>query len=109
VAEASVANVFVLEGTDLFTPPPTDGCLDGITRRTVLDLAPSLGLRGRERSLTRLDLLRAEEVFLTGTGVGILPVRSLDGQPMGRGGAGPVATRLRAAYLDLARSSGTPF
>ena len=109
VAESSVANVFIVTGSDLSTPPSADGCLEGITRRTVLELAPSLDLRAGERTLSRADLLRADEVFITGTGVGIVPVRSLDGQPIGEGGPGPAASRLRAAYTDLARSSGAPF
>ena len=109
VAESSVANVFIVTGSDLSTPPSADGCLEGITRKTVLELAPTLDLRAGERTLSRADLLRADEVFITGTGSGILPVRSLDGQPIGEGGPGPAASRLRAAYTDLACSSGAPF
>jgi branched-chain amino acid aminotransferase len=109
VAEASVANVFVVRGYGLETPPPTDGCLEGITRRSVLELAPGLGLEARERSLSRTDLLGADEVFLTGTGAGILPARSLDGQPIGGGPPFATTDRLRAAYADLTRRLGAPF
>jgi branched-chain amino acid aminotransferase len=80
VAEASVANVFVRHQDRLFTPPVTDGALDGITRGRVLKLAPELGLRAEERTLSRVDLLAADEVFLTGSGAGFVPVLSLDGQ-----------------------------
>jgi branched-chain amino acid aminotransferase len=109
IAEASVANVFCARGRALATPPPTDGCLDGVTRRSVFDVAPGLGLAASERSLSRVDLLGADEVFLSGTGAGLVPVRSLDGQAIGAGEPGPVFARVRAAFLELTKSLGVPF
>jgi len=109
VAEASVANVFVLRGRALATPPPTDGALDGVTRRSVLELAPGLGLAASERSLSRIDLLGADEVFLTGTGAGIVPVRALDGQAIGAGEPGPGFAKIRAAFLAMTKTHGVPF
>lgn len=109
IAEASVANVFALRGRELWTPPPTDGCLEGITRRTVLELAPELGLRAGERSLSRTDLLSADEVFLTGTGAGIVPVRSLDGRTIGSGPPFETATRLREGHRERTKILGVPF
>jgi branched-chain amino acid aminotransferase len=109
VAEASVANVFALHGRSLATPPPTDGSLAGITRRSLLELAPVHALVPVERSLARVDLLGADEVFLAGTGAGVVPVRSLDGQPIGAGEPGRVFARLRAAFLALTKTLGVPF
>ena len=109
VAEASVANVFALRGRELSTPLPTDGALEGITRRSVLEVAPGLGLRAVERSLSRADLLGADEVFLTGTGAGIVPVRALDGEPIGAGTPFAGVERLRAAYAELTKSLGVAF
>jgi branched-chain amino acid aminotransferase len=108
VAEASVANIFVHRDGELLTPPPTDGALEGITRATVLELAGAQGIPARERSLGRFDLFAADEAFLTGSGAGIVPVRSLDGQPIGAGRPGPVWAKLRAAYADACASLGTP-
>ena len=84
VAEASAANLFVLTGNRLDTPPPTDGALEGITRRTVLEIAAELGLEACERSLGRFDLFAADAVFFTGTRAGLVPVASLDGSPIAR-------------------------
>lgn len=109
VAEASVANVFALREGTLLTPPGIDGALEGITRRTVLELALSAGVPAREQSLGRLDFFAADEAFLTGSGAGIVPIRSLDGREIGSGRPGPLTQRLRAAYLDSAQSLGTPF
>jgi branched-chain amino acid aminotransferase len=108
VAEAAVANVFAVRRGELLTPPATDGALEGITRATVLDLAPALGIPARERSLGRFDLLAAEECFLTGSGAGLVGVRSLDGRPIGAGAPGPVLDKLAAAFADACVALGTP-
>jgi len=108
VAEASVANVFVFRGGELLTPPGTDGALEGITRATVLRLAPGLGIATRVSSIGRYDLWAADEVFLTGSGAGLVPVRSLDGRLVGKGEPGPVWQRLLSAYLEATRRDGSP-
>lgn len=91
VAEASAANIFVLSGQCLDTPPATDGALEGITRRTVLEIADELGLEARARSLGRYDLFAADAVFYTGTRAGLVPVGSLDGSPIEQHGRSRIA------------------
>jgi branched-chain amino acid aminotransferase len=108
VAEASVANLFAWREGELLTPPATDGALEGITRRSVLELAPALGIAARERTLGRFDLFAADEAFLTGSGAGLVPVRSLDGRPIGAGAPGPVFARIAAAFAEAAESLGSP-
>jgi len=108
VAEASVANVFVVQGRRLATPPASDGALEGVVRGAVLSLASSLDLDATERRLGRVDVLGADEVFLTGTGAGIVAVRSLDGMTIGIGRRGPVTERVADAFAALVRRSGTP-
>ncbi len=109
IAETSVANIFLVRGGDLLTPPPSDGALEGITRATVLELAASLGIPARTQSLGRFDLFAADEVFLTGSGAGLVPVRSLDGRSIGSGGPGPVYEKIWAAFSEAAPGRGTPF
>lgn len=109
VAEASVANLFALRDGALWTPPGSDGALEGITRATVLELAPRLGIEAGERTLGRFDLFAASEVFLCGSGAGFVPVRSLDGRPIGSGGPGPVYARVRQAFDEAARELVVPF
>ena len=116
VAEASVANVFAYRGGVLRTPAAVDGALEGITREAVLELAASLGIPSSVERLGRLDLLGADEVFLTGTGIEIVAVRSVDHVLIGGSGEGergepmpgPLTRKLEAAFGDLTRSSGTP-
>ena len=109
IAETSVANVFAVRDGDLLTPPSSDGALEGITRATVLELATSLEIPARTQSLGRFDLFAADEVFLTGSGAGLVPVRSLDGRSIGAGGPGPVYEKLWSAFLEAAPGRGTPF
>lgn len=111
IAEASVANVFVVRDGALATPAASDGALEGITRRSVLEIAARLGLRAAERSIGRADVFAADEVFLTGTGARIAAVRSLDGAAIGAGAPGPIVRRIDAAFTELVQepAMGTAF
>ena len=108
VAEASVANVFVYRAGVLRTPSGLDGALEGITREAVLGLAQGLGIPSEIGRVGRLDLLGADEVFLTGTGIEIAAVRSLDGVQIGDAAPGPLTTKLEVGFRELVRGSGTP-
>jgi branched-chain amino acid aminotransferase len=108
VAEASGDNVFVVNGSTLRTPPSWCGALEGITRATVMELAPQHGFTVKEEVLTRYDLYTADEVFLTGTAAEIISVVKMDRRAIGAGKPGPVAKRLEQAFREYARSSGTP-
>jgi branched-chain amino acid aminotransferase len=109
IAETSVANVFAVRDGDLLTPPASDGALEGITRATVLEIAESLGIRARVESLGRFDLFAADEAFLSGSGAGLVPVRSLDGRLIGAGGPGPVYEKIQSVFRETAAARGTAF
>ncbi len=106
IAEASVANVFALRGRVLATPPGSEGCLEGITRGAIMELAARMGLDVSERVLGRHDLFAADEVFLTGSGAGVITVKSLDARVLGPGKRGPVTTELSAMHRSLAETEG---
>lgn len=104
VSEASVSNVFVVRKGEVITPQVTDGVLEGITRRTVIELlARERGIEVVERSVDRTELLLAEEVFLAGTGIGIVPVTRLDNREVGTGRPGEITAGVRRLYVDAAR------
>jgi branched-chain amino acid aminotransferase len=86
VASATGQNVFFVRGGELFTNDESSSIVPGITRDCILDFATEHGVRTNVRSFTREDLLRADEVFLTGTAAEVTPVRELDGvkYPTGR-------------------------
>ncbi len=109
IAEAAVANVFVVRAGELLTPPATDGALEGITRAVLMELAASLGHSVREKTIGRFDLFCADEAFLSGSGAGVVPIRSLDGRLIGDGSPGAVYGKLRNAFLAAAPAMGTAF
>ncbi len=75
--------------------------LEGITRRTVLELSEVLNIKGRLGRMGADDLRGADEVFLTSTAGGVMPVRSIDDRPVGDGAPGPVTARLKDMYWRL--------
>ena len=104
VAEASAANLFVVTGSELATPPLSDDVLTGITRRAILEIGTAAGLQVVERRIDRSELYLADEVFLTGTGVQLAPVSSIDDRPIGSG-AWPVSLDLQRRYFAAVRGS----
>ena len=104
VSEGSAMNVFMLRDGVLVTPPVTDNILEGITRRSVIELARNeLGLEVRERSIDRTEAFIAEEMFMTGTAAQIIAVTKVDHRPVGAGVMGPVTTKLREMYENILR------
>lgn len=103
VACGSVANLFLLKGTRLITPPLSDGVLDGITRACVLEIGKELGLDTAEESLTVDDLASAEALILTNALQGLVPISRLDGRAFARSAT---VTALQEAYGRFAGSSG---
>jgi branched-chain amino acid aminotransferase len=104
VAECTGDNIFIVKKGAVLSPAPTDAILDGITRRTVFDLAKGLGVEARAASLTRFDLYTADECFMTGTGAEIMPVTKIDGRPIGDGKPGSLTGRLEKAFKDFVRA-----
>lgn len=99
VAEGSGENIFVVKDGVLHTPELTS-CLDGITRRTIMQFASDLGLEVRERRITRDEIYIADEAFFTGTAAEVLPIRSLDGRTIGSGARGKITETLQTQYFD---------
>lgn len=108
VVEGTAENVFVVKGKKLLTPPSHLGALEGVTRATVMELAPGLGYTAEEAMLNVHDLYICDECFLTGTGAEIVPVVEVDGRPVGNGKPGPVTDRVLAAFRELTRREGVP-
>lgn len=103
VAEGSAANLFMVRRGRIITPPVTDNLLEGITRDALMVLAQDEGLAVEERHIDRSELYVADEVFLAGTGVQVVPVVEIDGRAIGGGGEGPITQHLKTLYLATAR------
>jgi branched-chain amino acid aminotransferase len=101
VVEATVANLFLVRDGTLVTPPPAAGCLPGITRAAVLELARGHGISVVEQAFTPPELLAAEEAFLTNSVLEVMPLVQVEEQPVGTGTPGTVTSRLAGLYPEL--------
>jgi branched-chain amino acid aminotransferase len=105
VSEASAANLFIVRGGRLITPPLTSDILEGITRQVVAQLARErLGLTVEERAIDRTELYVADEAFFCGTGAEVKPIVSIDHRAVGDGKVGPVGELLVKLYGDVVRN-----
>lgn len=100
VAEGSGENVFIVRDGVIYTPDVTS-CLDGITRKTVIQLAHEHGYTVTEKRITRDEVYIADEAFFTGTAAEVTPIRELDDRQIGAGHRGPITTVLQKAYFDV--------
>ncbi len=110
VSEGSAMNFFMMRDGVLVTPPVTDNILEGITRRSVIELArKELGLDVMERSIDRTELFVAEEMFMTGTAAQITAVTKVDYRPVGTGVMGPITTKIRSLFEDIIRGKNKKY
>jgi branched-chain amino acid aminotransferase len=98
VCEGSGENIFVVRDGQIVTPPHVAGILDGINRKSVIQIAGDLGYAVVERDIARAELYLAEEVFLTGTAAELVPVREIDDHPLGE--PGEITRHLQAKFQD---------
>ena len=104
ISEGSVANIFLVRNGSVITPPVTDDILEGITRRTVIELLrEELHVPVLERSLDRTEIYLAEEIFFAGTGIQLAPITRVDHRPIGTGRAGAITSELRKLYFEIVR------
>jgi branched-chain amino acid aminotransferase len=100
VCEGSGENIYIVRDGVIYTPPQTASILDGINRRSVIQIARDLGFQLVERDIARAELYLADEVFLTGTAAELVPVREIDDHMVGDGTAGEVTRAVGAAFDD---------
>ena len=104
VAEGATCNLFMVRKGKLVTPPVSENILEGITRDCIMRLAGwELNLETVERPINRSELYTCEELFFTGTAVGLAPVVRVDHRPVGNGTVGALTRRLRQLYFDASR------
>lgn len=106
ISEGSAMNVFIVRDGKLITPPVTENILEGITRRSVIELAQKeLNLPVVERPIDRTEVYICDELFMTGTAVQITAVTQIDHRPVGTGQMGPVAGELRRIFAEAVRGN----
>jgi len=98
VSECTAANIFAVKGDKVLTPPLSSGCLEGVTRGVLTEVAGDAGTSVVEQVLKLEDLNEAEEVFITSTNRNVIGVREIAGRKIGNGAMGEVTKRLDAAF-----------
>jgi branched-chain amino acid aminotransferase len=110
VSEGPGENIIILKNNQLMTPPISDDVLAGITRDTVMQLARhELQLPFFEKSLSRTELYSADEVFFTGTAIGIKPIIQIDRRIIGTGQEGPITKEIRSRYDYIVSGNNTDY
>jgi len=105
VVEGSAENIFLVIDGSLVTPPVTDNILEGVTRKTVLEIARDEGISVVERSVDRTELYKADDIFLTGTGAKVSPVVEVDRIKVGNGAVGPLSKRIQEIYFAAVKGT----
>ena len=108
IAEGTVSNAFVVKSGKLLTPSLACGCLEGITRNAVIEIAKNrCGVSVEEGELTRYDLYTADECFFTNTIMEIMPVNAVDGRPIGTMIPGDLTRRLTDGLRECIKQEGS--
>lgn len=98
ITEGTISNIFIVSKEIVYTPKKSSGILEGVTRGVVIDICKDLRIRIKEEFLTKYDVYTAEEVFLTFSSVGVLPVAKVDGRIIGEGKVGKITKILLQEY-----------
>ena len=100
VATCNSTHFFIVREGEVWTSSG-DYCLDGITRRNIVNVCKAEGIPVFERNFSVMQAYGAEEAFVTGTFAGVTPVAEIDGRAIGEGKPGPLTRRLRGLYQEL--------
>ncbi|MFQ5554828.1 MAG: branched-chain amino acid transaminase [Acidimicrobiia bacterium] len=100
ISEGSGENIFLVRGGVVYTPPVAAGCLEGLTRDSVMTLLREAGYEVLEKAFTRSDLWSCDELFFTGTAAEVTPVREVDDRPVGPGTPGPVTRKAQQLFEE---------
>lgn len=110
VSEGSGENIFMVRDGKLITPTPADNVLEGITAKSVIELAQKeLGVELVQREIDRTELYIADEVFMTGTAAHLTPIVEVDRRPVGTGSTGPITSQLSALFYDCIRGKSEKY
>ena len=105
VSEGSAENIFIVREGVLITPPITASVLEGITRRSILEIARDEGIPVLERDVARSELYIADELFFTGTGAQVAWISEVDRRTIAAGTIGPISERLQNVFMSAVRGA----
>ena len=106
LSEGSAENVFMVRDGVISTPRTTDNILEGITRRSIIEIArDEFGYEVVERAIDRTEVYLCDEFFMTGTAAQVTAVTKVDHRPLGSGEMGPITTQLRDYFQNIVRGN----
>lgn len=105
VSEGSAENIFLVQGDTLITPDVSSDILEGITRRSILQVAQDLGIKVVERKVARTELYASDEIFFSGTGVQVAWIKSVDHRTVGTGKIGDITSKLQKTFFDIVKGN----
>ena len=109
VSEAPGENIFIVKNNTLITPPLSSSALDGITRKSILEFAKSMKVKTKIKEITKDELKKADEVFLTGTAAEITPVIKIESKKIGEGKVGNVTKQVMDTYAEIVMNNNKKF
>ena len=108
VAEGTGQNIFMVRNGVLHTPP-LPSVLEGITRKSIMEMAGNEKIKVRETYFTRDELYIADEAFFTGTAAEVTPIREVDGRAIGGGKPGPITKKLQKLFFNIVKGEATKY
>ena len=109
VSEAPGENIFIVKNKTLITPPLSSSALDGITRKSILKYSKSIGIKSKIKKITKEELKKADEVFLTGTAAEITPVIKIESKKIGNGKVGQITEQVMSTYSEIVMNNNKKF
>ena len=109
VSEAPGENIFIVKNKTLITPPLSSSALDGITRKSILEFSKGLKIKSRIKDITKDELKKADEIFLTGTAAEITPVIKIESKKIGTGKVGEITIQVMDTYSEIVMNNNKKF
>ena len=109
VSEAPGENIFIVKNKTLITPPLSSSALDGITRKSILEYSKIIGIKSKIKKITKEELKKADEVFLTGTAAEITPVIKIESKRIGNGKVGQITEQVMSTYSEIVMNNNKKF
>lgn len=109
VSEAPGENIFIVKNNTLITPPLSSSALDGITRKSILEFTKNMKIKTKIKEISKDELKKAEEVFLTGTAAEITPVIKIESKKIGDGKIGNITKQVMDTYTQIVMNNNKKF
>lgn len=109
VSEGSAMNIFIVRDGNLITPSISEDILEGITRKTVIQIAKDLGFNVQERVIDRSELYISDEAFFCGTGAQVSWIKEIDGRQIGTGSRGSISGKLQDMFFKIVRGDSPKY